>query len=269
METQIVLLGPESIPRALGPNRLVCTVRADIELALDRVKGDSLWILSSAPMAGSLLKALQRTTRAVHATAQLGDMIALKSMQPEMVPFLRPYFRRLVGDTKTRWLPLPQLFEVVSGSKDAARDVFLGGVVNEELGLLSLIRGNYAQVTVPLSIFKPSGTSTPDFSKFSLDDWGYTLRFGEYEASANFVLYEVDPDYRRRMNKRRVAEDQGFGPSLKRLRIKKRVKQDEFPGITAKTIGRIERAEIDKPHAKTLNLIADRLGVSPEDIESY
>ena len=40
-------------------------------------------------------------------------------------------------------------------------------------------------------------------------------------------------------------------------------------GVTAKTIARIERSEVGKPHGKTLQIIAQRLGVNADQIESY
>ena len=103
-----------------------------------------------------------------------------------------------------------------------------------------LVRGNFDRMTVPLSIFRPSGTSKPDFRRIELDDYGHTVRFGEYEASADFILYEADPDYRKRLNAKRRVEEKGFGPSLRRLRIQKATRQEDFPGINAKIIARIE-----------------------------
>jgi len=40
-------------------------------------------------------------------------------------------------------------------------------------------------------------------------------------------------------------------------------------GLAKKEIARIERNEIGKPHAKTVDAITARLGVRPEEIESY
>jgi hypothetical protein len=102
-----------------------------------------------------------------------------------------------------------------------------------------------------------------------LDDYGYTLRFGEYEASAHSVLYRVDPAYRRRANRQRIAEEQGFGPSLRRLRILRRLSRDDFLNIASKTIARIERGETEKPQGKTLETLAKVLNVAPEEIETY
>ncbi len=39
--------------------------------------------------------------------------------------------------------------------------------------------------------------------------------------------------------------------------------------ITEKTVARLERNESAKPHGKTLQTLADRQGVSPDEIESF
>jgi len=98
-------------------------------------------------------------------------------------------------------------------------DVFIGGVIDTDFGLLKLVRGDFEPITVPLSIFRPSGTSTPTFTRFELADYGHSIRFGEYEASAHFILYETDADYRKRMKKKQRAEESSFGASLRRLRV--------------------------------------------------
>jgi transcriptional regulator with XRE-family HTH domain len=43
----------------------------------------------------------------------------------------------------------------------------------------------------------------------------------------------------------------------------------DFPGIHEKTIARIERGEVERPHGGTLDAIAKWLGVAPEEIETY
>ena len=133
-----------------------------------------------------------------------------------------------------------------------------------------LVRGNLDLVTVPMSAFEPSGGGlAPDFARFEVTDYGQTLRFGDYEASFDAVMYEADGAYRRRLGKKRRAEERSFGAALRRLRLQRRVSRDDFPGITAKTIARIERGEVERPHTGTLETIATRLGVKPEEIETF
>ena len=164
-------------------------------------------------------------------------------------------------------LPTQHLMEVLSSTNMA--DLFVGGIVDEKSGTLALTRGDLTTLTLPLSMFPADGPYAPDFGRFAVDDFGYTIRFGDFEASAHSVLYRVDPAYRCRANKRRLAEDKGFGPSLRRLRILRRLSRNAFPGISPKTIARIERKETEKPHGRTLDTLSKVLGVASEDIETY
>ena len=54
-----------------------------------------------------------------------------------------------------------------------------------------------------------------------------------------------------------------------RLRKQRRLKRSDFAPVSAKEIARIERNEVGKPHARTLEGIAGRLGVRPEEIGDY
>lgn len=256
----------------LGSDRaVVCKRDQDISAVLSSATIDSLWISSGPSMTDALLRVMSRTSVSLpDVRHRWGNLLTLESPRPKTVPFLRSLFRNLVGEAQRfQWLPNDQLCEVLAGGAGAARDVFIGGVIDTEFGLLMLVRGNFGRVTVPLSIFRSSGTSKPDFHRFELDDYGHSVRFGEYEASAHFILYEADADYRKRMNAKRRVEEKGFGASLRRLRMQKGISQGGFAGITAKTIGRLEREEVEKPHGATLKTISKTLGVAPEDIETY
>lgn len=165
-------------------------------------------------------------------------------------------------------LPMEALVEVLKQPNRS--DLCIGGSVDLEHRMVVLVRGNLDVLPVPTPLFTASGDgTTPDFDDFEVTDYGQTLRFGNYEASFDALLYEVDDDYRRRLHKQRRAEDQTFGASLRRLRLQKGLSRDDFPGLSAKAIARIERGEVDKPHTETLLKIAQRLGGSVEDIRSY
>ena len=133
-------------------------------------------------------------------------------------------------------LPLEELLFVLRHDLNERRDVFIGGVVNLDLGTLVLVRGNLDLIVVPLSLFRPSGRATPDFKKFELTDYGHALKFGEYEATADVVLWEMDADYRKRVKAKERAQAKGFGPSLRRLRKQRGLSQSDFPNVARKTI---------------------------------
>ncbi len=182
--------------------------------------------------------------------------------------FLHALFRFVVEPNDVRLLPTGELLDVLaSPDRD---DHFIGGAVAEDTGSVVLYRGNLEPVVIPKAWFAPRRKgSKPDFSDFEVIDFGQTIRFGEYEAAADAILYELDPDYRRRARQRRIKEDTSFGGSLRRLRLQKRISRTDFPGIGAKEIARIERGEVEEPHASTLAALARRLGVRSSEIESY
>ncbi|MEI8373249.1 MAG: helix-turn-helix domain-containing protein [Planctomycetota bacterium] len=256
----------------LGATRaIICNRAQDISDVLSKATTNSLWISSGSSMTDLLLRVMSRCSTESQVTRhRLGNLLMLESPRQKTIPFLRSLFENLVGEVpRFKLLPKDQLCEVLAGDSEAVRDLFVGGVIDTEFSLLMLVRGNFDPITVPLSVFRPSGTSKPDFHRFELDDYGHTVRFGEYEASSHFILYLADSDYRKRMNAKYRAQEKGFGPSLRRLRILKGILQDEFPGVNSKTIARIERGEVAKPHDTTRTIIAKTLGVGPDEIELY
>jgi hypothetical protein len=167
-----------------------------------------------------------------------------------------------------RLLSHEELAEVLASEN--RHDLFIGGFVDPETETLVLYRGDFERLLVPLSIFKAFGNGPePDPSALSILDCGQTVGLGDYQAASDAILYEVDPDHRRRINARRRAEDKSFAACLRRLRVLKGLRQSDFCTIPARTIARIECGETGKPHRATLVKIAKRLGVAPGEIESY
>lgn len=92
-------------------------------------------------------------------------------------------------------LPLDQLAEVLSppeASDTPSRMLVIAAAHDGET--LTMIRADGASATIPLSAFRPSGTTAPDFARLELDDHGHTIRFGEYEATASYVLARATSD---------------------------------------------------------------------------
>jgi DNA-binding Xre family transcriptional regulator len=237
----------------------------------DAASSESTWISTSAEKTAELLRAASafltshRRTRYV-----LGDLLMLQPPRAESVPALHVFFRRVAGQVEAfKWLPSDELAEVLLAPPDESRDLFIGGSYDPDSQTLTLTRGDLEPLVVPVSLFRPSGTAQPDPRRLAITEYGHTIQLGDYEAAADAILYDVDPDYRRRLRARRRQEDTGFGASLRRLRIQRRLKRTDFRGLSPKTIARIERGETDKPHGRTLTRLARTLGVEPEDIEDW
>jgi hypothetical protein len=130
-----------------------------------------------------------------------------------------------------------------------ARNYLIGGVVDPETATLTVYRGDLSTLTVPLSLFQPTGSGgTPDSTDFHIIDGGQAIQLGDYEPTADVLFYEGDPNYRRELNEHRAAADRGLGPALRRLRLQRQLRQTDFGQVPAKTIARIERVEITPPH---------------------
>jgi len=165
-------------------------------------------------------------------------------------------------------LPKPELMDALASGD--CRDRFIGGIVGQESQTVTLWRGDLTSVVVPVATFPPTAKGDrPDFGLFAVTDYGHTLRFGNYEAAADAVLYENDAEFRRRLNRKRVAEEQTLGASIRRLRTQRQMTRHDFSGLEPKTLARIERGEVKKPQTGTLKLIADRLGVDPDELRDY
>lgn len=212
---------------------------------------------------------LLKATTSNSSRKQLGKLVSITPLRPSSRTSLGGIFKSVVGANKgDRWLPRAQLLEAIN-DKDAAYR-FIGGAVDLDSETVALVRGNFETVVLSFSHFKPCGDGIrPDFKRLSFDDYGDTVVFGEYEASADGILYEIDPRYRRKLNQLRRVEERGFGPALRRLRIQRGLRQSDFAGVSEKTIARLEKGETEKPIGRTLDLIARRLGVEPDEIESF
>lgn len=131
-------------------------------------------------------------------------------------------------------------------------DLFIGGYADPKTQTLTLVRGDLRRLSVPVSIFRPSGIGEKaDAFRLAFTDRGNTVRLGDYQAAADAILYEADPDYRRRLVAKQRAEDKTFGACLRRLRLQRGLRQADFGEVAAKTIARIERGETEAPHWTT------------------
>ena len=195
-------------------------------------------------------------------------MVFLDDIRPSLKSALEGVFSRVVPQNGCVFLPLEELTEVLEAPNKA--DLFIAGTIDRKTATMTLWRGNLETLVVPLSTFRRAGDGTaPDFDRFRLIDFGHTIQLGPYEAAGDALLYEYDVEYRRRLNQIRRETNKGLGPSLRRVRIQKGLRQSDFPGVSAKTIARIERGEVRELQKRTRKKIASVLGIEPDEIETY
>ena len=266
-EPRFVFLGSQKrlFKEPLPPHVAVCRDRAEVEAAVKHPAKRATWISFTRQFTDILVE------KAVAARAGLrgAHLITLTPPRSESIPALLGLFHPVAGLVEGfQWLPGEELVEAIMNGD--ASDRFIGGSVDPKAKALTLLRGDIEAVVAPFALFSKSGDGTaPDFARLRLMDYGRTVALGDYEASADAILYELDPDYRRRLRKQRRQSERTFGAALMRLRKQRRLKRTDFGQVSSKEIARLERNEIGKPHAKTLEALGDRLGVRSEEIESY
>lgn len=266
-EPRFVFLGSQKglFPTPLPPGVSVCHDRSEVEAAVAGRARHVTWVSFTRHFTDLLLQ------EAVDRRADLrgSHLITLTPPRAESIPALLGLFQPVFGLVEGfQWLPKEELVEVLTRT-DAA-DRLLGGSVDLKAKTLTLLRGDITAVVAPFSLFPKSGDGTaPDFTRLRLTDYGRTVALGDYEASADAVLYELDAGYRSRLKKQRRQSERTFGAALMRLRKQRRLKRGDFAPVSSKEIARIERNEIGKPHANTLETIAERLGVRADEIGNY
>jgi hypothetical protein len=245
------------------------------EAIADSVKLSGVWIATKREATDDLLREafhpcfLRVPHHGRRSRGQLGRLLILHTPRPESIPILEELFTPVAwGASFFKTLPPRELAEVLVS--DNRHNLVIAGFVDPQTETLTLFRGDFEKFSVPLSLFKPSGTGiVPDAAALEVTDYGQTIRLGNYEAATDAVLYEVDSDFRRAIHAKRREEEKTFGASLRRLRKSKGLRQGDFGPIPAKTIARIERGETQEPHGKTLQLIAERLEVDADEIKTY
>ena len=181
---------------------------------------------------------------------------------------LSSLFKKVVFSQQKYQIKIDEMYDILNGENP--ENYIIQGHVDTTNRFVTLTRGNLDTLVVPFATFTVNGLGAkPNFNKFSIEDFGQTLKFGEYEAALDSVLYEFDSNYRKKIIKEKSANDKTLGACLRRLRIQKNFLQSDFPSISDKEIRRIELGEIKTPHKSTLDKIAKTLGISVDEIYEY
>ncbi len=237
--------------------------KVKLHASLSHAKQDSLWISFDRSLTEELLRSWHWPRKS------LGGAFVMHALDAHSIPALLNCFRRLAFVTGNNVLKADEFVEALLSEKRA--DLILGGNLDRETKTITLWRGNMESITVPFSAFSISGNGIkPNWDKFQVTDFGQTIQFGEYEAATDAVLYEFDPEYRRRALLQRRESEQTIGASVRRLRKQRGLRQQDFaPELDEKTIARIEQNKIKNIRATTLNALARHLRVKPGDLATY
>ncbi len=251
-----------ALRKAIGKRALWVRRGDDLSRLFEEAGRDSVWVARDA---GDVIGA---TT--VRPPAHAAQRILLLAVPDEASrQALAVAFRTVVPMHKdVRVLPPDELAAVLASPR--RDELFIGGIVDRRARTVVLYRGTLKPLVIPFAWFRSRpGGPHPAFNALAVTDHGQTVALGAYEASADAILYEFDAVARARMRKNRIRDDRSLGGSIRRLRLQKGVRQSDFPGVTAKTIARIERNEILQPRSRTLAAIAKRLGVTAEELKEW
>ena len=208
---------------------------------------------------------------AAHASSARGEqrLLVLDEMTEISHHVFSALFRYVVtASAKVRLLPPEELVRALTSSN--REDLFIGGAVDKERGVVLLYRGTVDPLVVPLSWFSNRASETKvDPDRFDVADYGQTVKLGAFEAAADAILYEFDASFRRAAKKRALQKDKSLGSAIRRLRLQRGLRRSDFPKLTEKEIARIERNEVKRPRTRTLEAIAETLGVSTDELTSY
>lgn len=241
----------------------VISSAAALRESLPHATQSSLWISYERELTESLLRSISWPARS------LGGAILCHAVSAASLAALANCFKRLAYAASDELLPADELAAVLDA--ESAADLFIGGTVDPAGQTITLWRGNLEPLTVPFAAFEPSGDGTkPDFKEFAVADCGQTVHLGAYEAATTALLYEFDPEFRRRLSRGRRQSERSFGASLRRLRKQRGLRREDFaPALAAKTVARLEQGKVQRIRPRTLQALARRLRVKPAEIATY
>ena len=225
-------------------------------------KHRQVWVLRDAETVGDLIRAMSVSAPGV----RRARLISYPRPEPGPAEIIKSSFdRTLLG--AHAMIAFEELEDVMR--TECPEDFCVGAEWDEATSTVALWRGDLSVLVVPMSAFPARAGVAADPSRLSIEDCGQTIRMGEYEASVDAILFDRDPDYRRRARKRMLKSERGLGASIRRLRLLRRARRADFPGLDEKSLARIERGEVKRPQRATLETIAKKLAVTVEELGTF
>ena len=245
-----------------GARKRRLTSRRAIDEALSHMRPREVWVVRSARRVEDLVRAMASAAPGVR-TARLVSYFRPEGVSARLLD--AAFDRSLLG--AHAMVPFEELEQILGTPHP--EDYCVGAEWCASTGVLALWRGDLSVLVVGTSEFPPRGGVVADPARLSVEDSGQTVRMGDYEVSFDALLYARDSVHRRRARRRMVQEEQGLGASIRRLRLLRRLARDDLPGVSSRTLARIERGEVLRPHRRTLAVLAERLGVTVDELGEY
>jgi hypothetical protein len=233
--------------------------RAEIVRALGGVGARDVWIVRSARGLRALLRAIGEAEPGV----RRARLVSYAAAEPSTAHVLSAAFERALMPCEAM-VGLSDLREILAA--EHPEDLAVAAAWEPLSDSVAVWRGDLSVLLLGRDTL-PDDPARP--GTLAVVDCGQTLRVGTFEISLDAVLFESDAAYRRRARRRMIREERGLGPSIRRLRLLRGVRRDDFPGLDEKTVARIERGEVTRPRRATLAVIAKRLDVGADELEDF
>lgn len=193
-------------------------------------------------------------------------LLVLERLRPESRHALVTAFRTVLGyEDGIRLLEPAEVARVLAAHDWNER--YIGGAVDRVIGGLVLYRADLTRDWLGLDRLEALGVGSPvDLGALAFEGRGLVVRLGNFTLATDRVLASMDSRYRRRTRKEILNLDGSFGARVRRLREGLKVPRTMFPGLSARTLARIERGESVRPRPGTLVIIARRLRVDIEEL---
>ncbi|MCK6481052.1 MAG: helix-turn-helix domain-containing protein [Planctomycetes bacterium] len=254
---------PELVVLETAPPGVRTTCRRrDAEGEYRRRLRDSVFVVSGGRAPGWMASA----AAGPDAGPPRGRLLLRGRAAPSLVSALSGRFLRVIADPDAVLEGEDLLAALTSDHPEdlcVAAGLLPGG---EELVLW---RGDFRPLFVTLREFRGPAAGVPDPRRIRLLDCGQTVALGRFQAAFSALLYEKDPDYRRRARRRARDEDRSYGGSIRRLRLQRGRTRGEIPGVASRTVARIEKGFVRRPHRATLAALAAALGVAVEELGTF
>lgn len=197
---------------------------------------------------------------------QVGTLLIPFFPPLELLAALGRCFRRVIYfAAESRWCPDQALCQLV---QQADRQIALGFVFDSPSGLLTLVCADLAILAVPLA--ELSATAEHNLNiRPALTDQGRTLVLPDGPHPLLEIIEKYDAGFRRARRRGLWAQSTHPGERIRHLRIARRLRREDIPGVDLKTIARIERGEIRTPQKETLRLIAAALQIPLSELQSH
>ncbi len=228
-----------------------------VQTLLEQRHRKSIFLISDGDVLNQVVKILAGSTR------RSGLLVVLFCPRVQILPCLYRSMDRLIYMDPAGACSAKHTLEIMEAPDRHER--LIGVLPDAGTATVTFWSGDLRPLIVP-SDWISQRVRTVKFSAgtWRITDGGRTVEIGSGKLAAHEILCQYNAQFRREFRRRQWAADESLGGQVRVLRRKLGLRREDFPGIDAKTVARIERHEIRHPQRETLRLIAQTLGLSDE-----